>query len=310
MSARGPAARPRGRVLVRHRRLRRQRAARRPPPPATPHPARTAGRRTASTPPASTRTPRRPARTAPSAPRTCSGSASCRWTRSPAAPGSTRWRCGAQNLCTPGEELRAGGKPLDADLVGRRREGRRGARLGRPSAAGHGPRAVGRPARRRRAPGLERRSCAWRRTANAVVLVGTTEVGQGARTVFAQIAAEELRLPAERVTVRGADTRFTPYDRSTGASRSTTLAGLAVKRAAEEVRAQLVEIAGSEDVESDSYPELFVRHFGLAGGELIGRGEVAPRGLGLLRGGPGLLGGLRRRRRGRGRRGHRARARR
>ena len=42
---------------------------------------------------------------------------------------------------------------------------------------------------------------------NAVVLVGSTEVGQGARTVFAQIVAEELGLPPERVTVRGADTR-------------------------------------------------------------------------------------------------------
>jgi CO/xanthine dehydrogenase Mo-binding subunit len=121
---------------------------------------------------------------------------------------------------------------------------------------------------------------------NAVVLVGTTEVGQGARTAFAQIAAEELRLPAERVTVRGADTRFTPYDRSTGASRSTTIAGLAVKRAAEQVRAQLVEIAGSDDVQSDAYPELFVRRFGLAGGELIGRGEVAPEGSGSYAEGP------------------------
>ena len=129
-------------------------------------------------------------------------------------------------------------------------------------------------------------SCAWRPTGTQSSSSGTTEVGQGARTVFAQIAAEELRLPAERVTVRGADTRYTPYDRSTGASRSTTVAGLAVKRAAEEVRAQLVAIAGSDDVESDSYPELFVRHFGLAGGELIGRGEVAPEGSGSYAEGP------------------------
>ena len=54
--------------------------------------------------------------------------------------------------------------------------------------------------------------------------------------------------------MRGADTRFTPYDCSTGASRSTTLAGMAVKRAAEQVRAQLVEIAGDEDVQSTPTP--------------------------------------------------------
>ncbi|HEU0245508.1 MAG TPA: xanthine dehydrogenase family protein molybdopterin-binding subunit [Gaiellaceae bacterium] len=189
------------------------------------------------------------------------------------------------NLCTPGEELRAGGKPLDADLVGdveRVAEAvgwgtEKSARTGRGLSVGvlaAGAHPVSSAIVRMEADG------------NAVVLVGTTEVGQGARTVFAQIAAEELRLPPERVTVRGADTRFTPYDRSTGASRSTTVAGLAVKRAAEQVRAQLVEIAGSPDVEPDSYPELFVRHFGLAGGELIGRGEVAPEGSGSYAEGP------------------------
>jgi CO/xanthine dehydrogenase Mo-binding subunit len=190
-----------------------------------------------------------------------------------------------QNLCTPGDELRPGGKPLDADLVGdvervaaavgwgtEKSEGTgRGLSVGLLAAGAH---PVSSAIVRMEADG------------NAVVLVGTTEVGQGARTAFAQIAAEELRLPTERVTVRGADTRFTPYDRSTGASRSTTLAGLAVKRAAEQVRSQLVHIAGDEDVQSDSYPELFVRHFGLAGGELIGRGEVAPEGSGSYAEGP------------------------
>ena len=54
------------------------------------------------------------------------------------------------------------------------------------------------------------------------VLTGTTEMGQGPRTAFAQIAAEVLGIEAETVVVRGTDSRFTPYDRSTGASRSTT----------------------------------------------------------------------------------------
>jgi CO/xanthine dehydrogenase Mo-binding subunit len=189
------------------------------------------------------------------------------------------------NLCTPGEELRAGGKPLDADLVGdvERVASAVGWGSEKPPGTGRGL-SVG-----LLAAGAHPVSSAIVRMeadGNAVVLVGTTEVGQGARTVFAQIAAEELRLPPERVTVRGADTRFTPYDRSTGASRSTTVAGLAVKRAAEQVRAQLVDIAGSAEVESDSYPELFVRHFGLAGGELIGRGEVAPEGSGSYAEGP------------------------
>jgi CO/xanthine dehydrogenase Mo-binding subunit len=189
------------------------------------------------------------------------------------------------NLCVPGEELRAGGKPLDADLVGDVERVAEAVGWGseKPPRTGRGL-SVG-----LLAAGAHPVSSAIVRMeadGNAVVLVGTTEVGQGARTVFAQIAAEELRLPPERVTVRGADTRYTPYDRSTGASRSTTVAGLAVKRAAEEVRSQLVEIARSPDVESDSYPELFVRYFGLAGGELIGSGEVAPEGSGSYAEGP------------------------
>ena len=70
-------------------------------------------------------------------------------------------------------------------------------------------------------------------------------MGQGPRTAFAQIAAEEIGVEPEQVTVRGADTRFTPYDRSTGASRSTTIAGLAVQRAAADIRrAARATIAG------------------------------------------------------------------
>ena len=62
----------------------------------------------------------------------------------------------------------------------RRREGGRGGRLGRGEAAVVGRGRLGRPARRRRAPGLERRSCRLEADGSVVVLVGTTEMGQGA----------------------------------------------------------------------------------------------------------------------------------
>lgn len=189
------------------------------------------------------------------------------------------------NLCTPGDELRAGGKPLDADLVG---DVERAAaavgwddpkppRVGRGVAAGllaAGAHPVSTAVARMEADG------------QVVVLVGTTEVGQGARTALAQIAAEEIGVPVEHVTVRGTDTRYTPYDRSTGASRSTTLAGLAVQRAAAEVRRQLEEIADGGSLEPALMPALIAQRFGLAGGELIGRGEVAPRGSGSYAEGP------------------------
>jgi CO/xanthine dehydrogenase Mo-binding subunit len=128
------------------------------------------------------------------------------------------------------------------------------------------------------------------------VLVGTTELGQGARTVMAQIAAGVLRSPLEKVVVRGTDTRYTPYDRSTGASRSTTVAGLAVQRAAQQVLDSLLETAAArleappqllstaEGAITDAsgrsltHAELVRARFGFDGGELIGHGRVQPEG--------------------------------
>ncbi|HEY7604413.1 MAG TPA: xanthine dehydrogenase family protein molybdopterin-binding subunit [Gaiellaceae bacterium] len=189
------------------------------------------------------------------------------------------------NLCVPGEEVRAGGKPLDADLVGdvekvAARVGwgeekapyvGRGVSVGLLAAGAHP---------------VSSAICRLEADGRVVVLVSTTEMGQGPRTAFAQIAAEEIAVEPDQVTVRGADTRFSPYDRSTGASRSTTIAGLAVQRAAADVRAQLESIAGGADVGPGDHLELMRRHFGFAGGELIGRGEVAPVGTGSYAEGP------------------------
>ncbi len=188
------------------------------------------------------------------------------------------------NLCVPGEELRAGGKPLDADLVGdvgkvaeaigwhepKARWVGRGLSVGLLAAGAH---PVSTATVRMEADG------------HVVVLVGTTEKGQGARTVMAQIAAEALHLPVERVRVQGTDTRYTPYDRSTGASRSTTLAGLAVQRAAQDLYRQLTEIAGGEP-DPEEYVTLMRTRFGFAGGELVGNGVVAPEGSGSYAEGP------------------------
>ena len=78
------------------------------------------------------------------------------------------------------------------------------------------------------------------------VRVGSTEMGQGVRTVMAQIAAEELGAVLGDVRVDEADTRSTPYDASTGASRSTTVAGKAVQLAAADVAAQLRAFAAAQ----------------------------------------------------------------
>jgi CO/xanthine dehydrogenase Mo-binding subunit len=52
------------------------------------------------------------------------------------------------------------------------------------------------------------------------------------------------------------------------------------------VRERLLAIAGTDELAADDYPAVLERHFGLAGGELIGRGEVAPEGSGSYAEGP------------------------
>ncbi len=66
---------------------------------------------------------------------------------------------------------------------------------------------------------------------SATLLVSSTEMGQGSRTALAQIAARELCVPLEAVAVGQSDTRFTPFEWTTGASRTTTVVGLAVQAA-------------------------------------------------------------------------------
>jgi CO/xanthine dehydrogenase Mo-binding subunit len=208
-----------------------------------------------------------------------------------------------QNLLRPGEEVRPGGKPLDADLIGDVEKA--AAAIGWPAPPAPAPPAH--PTKRRGrgvsvgllAAGAHPVSMATVRMGpdgSVTVLSGTTELGQGARTVMAQIAAGVLRAPVGQVVMRGTDTRYTPYDRSTGASRSTTVAGLAVQRAAQDVLNSLLETAAAkleappqllEPVEGAirdpggrtmTHAELVRARFGFDGGELLGHGRVQPEG--------------------------------
>jgi CO/xanthine dehydrogenase Mo-binding subunit len=78
---------------------------------------------------------------------------------------------------------------------------------------------------------------------SVVVYAGTSDMGQGARTVFAQIAAEELGAPLGWVTIVMGDTAVVPYDQQTSASRSTVLMGNAVLKACRSIQAQLRSMA-------------------------------------------------------------------
>jgi carbon-monoxide dehydrogenase large subunit len=82
------------------------------------------------------------------------------------------------------------------------------------------------------------------------VSTGLTSQGQGHQTVFAQIAASELGVPIEDVTVTTGDTRRFAYAVGTFASRAAVMSGNAIALACRKVREKALRIAG-EALEAD-----------------------------------------------------------
>src|SRR5581483_2097362 len=69
---------------------------------------------------------------------------------------------------------------------------------------------------------------------------GATDLGTGADTVLAQIAAEVLGVRTEDVLVYASDTDLTPFDTGAYASSTTYISGTAVRKAAEAARERIV----------------------------------------------------------------------
>src|ERR1700742_3092022 len=72
------------------------------------------------------------------------------------------------------------------------------------------------------------------------VFTGKAELGQGFKTAFQQIAAEELDVPFASLKVVTADTRLTPNEGYSSGSNSTKDSGTAIQNAAAQVRELLV----------------------------------------------------------------------
>ena len=77
----------------------------------------------------------------------------------------------------------------------------------------------------------------------ATVFTGKVELGQGILTALHQIAAEELDLPLDRITMISGDTGRTPNEGQTAGSQSVENSGTALRMAGAEARAILLELA-------------------------------------------------------------------
>lgn len=197
------------------------------------------------------------------------------------------------NLARRGERIRPDLRPMDADLaddlrrLAKTMELTEGAR--RPEALiGRGVGvAIANPADLPISTSIVR----LHYDGSVTVLCSTVEVGQGLHTVLAQIAAEELGIAQELVTVISPDTRFGPYDWSSGASRGTTIMGSAVQRACRDIKAQLRDLAAetagvpAEQVavgggivrvgeRTLDHGQVIREWWGRPAGEVIGRGYV------------------------------------
>ena len=126
---------------------------------------------------------------------------------------------------------------------------------------------------------------------SVVVLAGTSDMGQGARTILAQIAAVELGAPLDSIAIVMGDTAIVPYDQQTSASRSTVLMGNSVLMACRSIQSQIRTMAARlhEVDESDisvergvvklpgrelTILEVLKPGLGRLGGELTGNGEM------------------------------------
>ena len=82
--------------------------------------------------------------------------------------------------------------------------------------------------------------------------IGAAEIGQGSDTIFGQIVAEVLGLPLDMVHIISTqDTDISPFDTGAYASRQTYVTGLAVQKAALEIKAKLLDFVwGMTDIPS------------------------------------------------------------
>ena len=71
------------------------------------------------------------------------------------------------------------------------------------------------------------------------ILTASTEIGQGTKTIFCQLASDALGVPIERVVLAPQDTSLVPDSGPTVASRTAMIVGRLIQEAATDLRARL-----------------------------------------------------------------------
>jgi carbon-monoxide dehydrogenase large subunit len=117
-----------------------------------------------------------------------------------------------------------------AGFKSRRREARRRGRLAGIGMANHIEGPVGAP--------IERVVVSLQDDGSVDVVVGTQSTGQGHETTFAQVAADQIGVPFEAVSIRFGDSAFVTLGGGTHSDRSLRIAGALIVQAAEEVLAK------------------------------------------------------------------------
>src|ERR1700727_1412026 len=84
------------------------------------------------------------------------------------------------------------------------------------------------------------------RNGDFTVLIGTQSTGQGHETAYAQIVAQYLDVPIERIKVVQGDTDRIPTGNGTGGSRSIPIGAVMVSRASETLAGSLKELAADK----------------------------------------------------------------
>ena len=127
------------------------------------------------------------------------------------------------------------------------------------------------------------------------VFPGEVDIGQGSKTVFAMIVAEELSIPLDWISVSDMDTETCPHGMGTFGDRVTTLGGNATKNAAIDARKKMSEVAArklgvapaeltlsdamfkTKDGKSISFVETAeIASYEKAGATVIGHGSFQP----------------------------------